>query len=164
MRMFAFHGTVVAPFRHMHVDPVLLTLARHHSLDDDDVYAILDFVSCAKVEMRQFGILLSNIGRRRAPLIDGIEVSTYGGSDTMLSNMTFAGHGMKWIGGRISLRRDMPPDTVVTALAGRPLRDLVTHPYLPTDVRIDTLNPRDDGWSVGLRADAPMPLRRRNHT
>jgi hypothetical protein len=159
MRTFAFHGAVVTPFRHMHVDPVLLTLARHHAATDDEVHAILDFVSCAAVEMRQFAILLANIGRRRMPLVEGIEVSSYA-SDTMLSNMAFASHGMKWIGGRISLSRDMPPDTVVAALEGRRLDDLVAHPYLPGDVRIGTIAARDGGWSVGIQADARMPLRR----
>lgn len=159
MRTFAFHGAVVTPFRHMHVDPVLLTLARHHAATDDEVHAILDFVSCAAIEMRQFAIMLTNIGRRRMPLVDGIEVSNYA-SDTMLSNMTFASHGMRWIGGRISLRQDMPPHTVVAALEGRRLGDLVEHPYLPRDVRIGTPVARDDGWSVGIQADARMPLRR----
>ena len=45
--------------------------------------------------------------------------------------------GMTWNRGVLSIRSDMP-DTVLTALRGRPLSDLLRHDLLPTDAVITT--------------------------
>jgi hypothetical protein len=60
--------------------------------------------------------------------------------------------GMTWTGRRLTLRRSLP-DTVVAALPGRTLHDLIDHPALP-DRRILSVDARDGQVVVHVEGDA----------
>ena len=58
-----------------------------------------------------------------------------------------------WDGLRVNCnRRHRMPDQMLAALGGRMLGDLIEHPYLPTDLEIGSVEPRNDGWTATIAA------------
>lgn len=156
--LHTFHGAIVEPFDDLFVDVVLLTMARHHAACDDEIRAIIDYVSCDTVNRRQFDMFLTHIGHRRRFLADAIEVNVHKARRTIVATLAFSAHGMRWRAGLLSMDGGPPPSIITTALTGRPLRDLVEHPYLPPHACIGSMTARGDGWTASL-AGTPLPLR-----
>ena len=156
-----FHGSVVAEIGDRLIDPVLLAFARHHASTPGEIDAVLDFVSCASVNMRQLGILLDNLGTNERPLMTSLEVSAYDAARTMICTMHFEESEMTWRGGVLSMDRDAPPASLMAALVGGPLHRFIEHPYLPRDMVIDAMSQNGEGWRLTLRATHQGPSRTR---
>lgn len=63
---------------------------------------------------------------------------------------------VRWMSNRITLQ-DPLPETVTAAIAGRPLREIVTHPLIPEDAEILHAKNKDGKTIIHVKcADAPL--------
>lgn len=145
------------------LDPVLFAIVRHHADSEEDRVDLVEFMRTGVVGVAQLRILLRHLGNRRPLLMDGFSTSTTAGrlpgrSGAKLRNatctMSLDNGRASWAQGRLTVNRLKLPETVLSNLDGRPLGDVVDHPYLPGDLVITearTLRAGDKDLHLTLR-------------
>lgn len=153
--------TVVEEVGNRLVDPVLMAFVRHHADTEDDREDLLSYLGqTGVVDWTRLAVLTKHLGTRRTLLLATIEIEAFNGGRTLVSKIDFGEHHqLWWKAGRLIQYENMPPQTIAAALPGRPLSDLIEHPYLPRDILIDTFESSDARWSASLRATHAGPSR-----
>lgn len=127
------------------LDPVLFAVIHHHADSKDDRLDLIEFVRTGVTGIDQLRVLLKHLGNRRPLLMDAFSTGTTAGrlpgrGGAKLRNATCTmslDHGrVCWGQGRLTVNRMKLPETVLSNLDGRPLGDVVDHPYLPGDLVI----------------------------
>jgi len=133
------------------VDRLIMQMIRHHSNDARDRADLLDYVLAdGMLCMERFGILLRHVGPRLPFAAAEMKILRPAGR-TLLCNIDFGPEtGLWWRDGTLWQAFGQMPDTLVVQMPGRALRDLVTHPYLPTDISIATFTSSGERWQATL--------------
>lgn len=134
-----------------HVDPVLMSMARHHGETDEQIDEIVEFCSLRPIHVRQLDILLRNIGRRIPFLGSAIGVTTWEGDRLAICTMNM-GNGLVWGSNQLKCSDSVIPETLRVTMRGRALGEVVEHPYLPKDLVLATVTQAKDHWVANFDA------------
>ena len=128
------------------VSPVLDGWLRLH-LPPEAHEEMLDFMHGEPVGWRRILILGRHLGMTEAPCIERMHVESWG-LEVMHAAADFT-DGSCWASSRLILK-DPLPETVLAAMTGRRLGDVVDNPYLPEDAVIRMAEP--DSANLGRAA------------
>lgn len=140
---------VTRSLRVVHLDPMLLGLIRYHASDAGEEDDLIEFCD-HPVRLEQLAIVVRLLKRPRPLLIDEISVDQRDDAITAHMQKGLASDSIEW-----SWRSNTVvhfgatvPETIAQRLVGRPLGDLMTHPYMPTDLVITDFHKGENGFSA----------------
>jgi hypothetical protein len=119
-------------FEDVTVDAVYAQLLRHHTSTPEELAAAVAF-SQEQFSTRQLEILFSHMGPRLPIMVEDLYVERRKRGSVLRADMRF-GQGIRWVSGTLHIPRRILPDTMIGMVAGRPLRDVLDHPYIPVDL------------------------------
>lgn len=134
--------------RDVRLDIALDGLIRHHTSDADEYADAVAF--CREpFQKKQLDILFRRMGGGIPLKISYIKVDRKQG-DTILRAYMRLTDGVTWQSGRLIMDSALLPETLATALPGRPLSDIIVHPYLPADLTVGKVEKEKTGprWVV----------------
>ena len=134
-----------AEFEDVEVDAALAQLLRHHTATPDEFSAALAFTQ-EEFTTRQLDILVSSMGPRLRLRADDVYLERRNAGRRLRASIRFSLH-VRWMRGVLLVARPLLPDTLATALTGRPLRSVLDHPYLP-DVTVAAVSDHQEGWAI----------------
>lgn len=134
------------------VDHVLMNVVRHHAASEDDARDLLDYMlESADLDMCRLSILLRHLGRRLPLSLGGMKLQRLDASKGVLARIDFGPErDMQWRGGSLSLRERPLPDSAAMLVNGRPLGDLVVHPYLDPTMIVANFGQAAGTWRMTL--------------
>ena len=133
-------------FEDVVVDAAYAQLLRHHTSTPDELAEAVAF-SQELFTMRQLGILLAHMGPRLPLAAEDVHVERKNRGGVLRADIRFSLH-VRWTSGRLCISRPHLPDTLAMAAIGRPLRDVLDHPYIPENLVIASIDERDRQWII----------------
>jgi hypothetical protein len=121
------------------IDPIMLAIIHHHADTEEDRFDLVDFARTGINGIDQLRIMLKHLGNRRRLLMDAFSSQTSNGrlpgrNGSRLRNVDCTvslNHGrVRWGQGILTLNHLSVPATIMATLEGRPITDVVDHPYL----------------------------------
>ena len=95
--------------------------------------------------MRQLGILLAHMGPRLPIMAEDVHVERKNQGRVLRAEIRFS-LNVRWITGKLCISRPHLPDTVVAAAIGRPMTDILDHPYIPANLIIASMEEHNGRW------------------
>lgn len=142
------------------VDPVLMSIIRHHANEHLEQRDIIEFCS-ESFHAQQLDKLLRRCGKRESLAVKTISVEngfdTYGTQKPVTIASVEMSDMLRWEGGRFLACTGTIPESTANALVGKPLRHLLEHPYLPSDLPIRQVVTHDTHWTATFSATFPRP-------
>lgn len=133
-----FHGVLV--------DPFLLALIRHHTDAQKEQTDIVRFCS-SPFDTEQLSILLPLLESKRNIL--DVELTKLANSQGIAVKIDFGDIWWHPKGEIVFVGR--PPDVILSALPGRPVSDVLEHPYVPRDMIVDGVSEGGGLWKIHVR-------------
>lgn len=121
----------------VYIDAMLSNLIRFHSVTDVDRADIIAFCSNA-VQHNQLGILLKHMGTYEPIKSSSVLVDSkiIGDDKIIFTQMDLKDVNLQWRRSGFVLTGFQIPLSTGEGMIGRPLSDLIEHPYLPGDALI----------------------------
>lgn len=132
------------------VDPFLMCVIRHHADTEEERADMLRMCCGQSVSKDQLAVLLKYMGNGQPLLMQSIGSTSKKGNKVFSCRLSMRDGNLHWDGDRLSVRLQKLPETVMSAMVGRPLKDVIAHPYYPQDLEIASVKERDQGWMLEL--------------
>lgn len=145
------------------VDHIVMNMIRHHAPEPRDAADLLAYLSEGDgmegdgVDMTRLSILLRHLGRR-VPLELAEMTIKRPSSGALIARIDFGpDRDMTWRGGTLSIRAGPLPETIATRMTGRPLGDVLDHPYLHPSMPIAHFSQTGPLWRLGFERSCDLP-------
>jgi hypothetical protein len=131
---------------------MLMNVVRHHAPDPDDARDLLDYMlETDELDMTRLSILLRHLGRRLPLALGEMKLQRLAASRSVLARIDFGPErDMQWRGGTLSLRDAPLPESMALRIDGRPIGDLIIHPYLDPTMLIANFGQAGGTWRMSL--------------
>lgn len=157
----SYQGAIVEALSNkLYVDPILTNMIRHHAGDGDDEETrraydgFLRFVTLQRIERDHVDVVLQLAGRRLG--FQGVNLlTTSARTDQGVVRVSCASklsEQLFWDGRSLKCENSVLPETIRSTMRGRPLGELVQHPYLPDDLPIASLTQGTSHWVAHFNA------------
>lgn len=139
-------GLIVEMHGEVRLDAGLATMLRHHTSTPEEFDAAVRFCQ-DPFSPQQLEILLAHMGPRLPISVEDVHVERKNYGKVLRCDMQFRA-GLRWTSGRIVMSKSHLPDTLAAVITGRPLSDVIDHPYIPRGLVIREVEEQNGQWII----------------
>lgn len=146
------HGLIVEWHGDVRIDGALAAMLRHHTATADEFGDAVAF--CREpFTQAQLGLLLKRMGPGLPIAAHTVHVECRRRARILKCDMRITEH-IRWNSGCITLHNDQMPGIIASAAVGRPLRDILEHPYIPEGLVITNIEDEMGLWTLTLHRES----------
>lgn len=137
-------GLVTETLGDIRIDGALAQMLRHHTSTGDEFDDAVRFCQ-EPFTQSQLDLLLKRMGPGLPIAVDTVHVERKNRSKVLRCDMRLSLH-IRWTSGRVLVSTCHLPETMAIAAVGRPLADVVSHPYLPVGLVVGSVEEQYGMW------------------